>query len=675
MKQLNNEENIYIIQEIREKEKEKEKITDLIIENFTLDKNNLLGKSNKKYKFNLNSLDSQYLSNKLFNDNSLLLLGISSVKLYPNIVQNINNVLSAKITFYYEKQYKIKFYQMSKTKYLIINGKTIILIEKNGKLLITKTYNRLNNISIISIINSEEEQDKFSGYLIKIKCLVSYDNNKETNTNINIQNFILPQFENDIIIDFRLIYFNLDESRLYTLFKDKVIIFCNKNNIFYYIMNKDNKKINKLKEFETEVIDYIKIIENYLFVCYDNKNINIYKINIGNDIEINLINTITYNTKNKIILKRKIFYNKKENTIYFYYIDYSLEQFFFCFNLTNKESKNITEVKLNKESKIYSPNNYIKKKLGKTFIYYVNNKHYVLFKTSFYNKIIINYKIFQQEQKIEKNNINNNNNTDEELNKGLIILLTNYSEFEVYNFDIINKKFKKLLYIINLDFEYNTIIDYLMINEKYLLLLNINSENNILELNKINIIIDENKINAKKEILIECKMAYNNLYYLKELNFLFINSNYGEISVYNMDSRANIEFINSFNFGYSSSEIIKIKNVLSEDDFSKLFIYDLLSNKLKTFNLLDIHHILKYKENELFFFHLIIFLYKECFLLFIVMENKYTLTSRVLFGKQIKFEKNLFNNVKEPFNFISENLTYDIENHSFDFTIKQELNK
>ena len=60
MKQLNNEENIYIIQEIREKEKEKEKITDLIIENFTLDKNNLLGKSNKKYKINLNLLDSQY---------------------------------------------------------------------------------------------------------------------------------------------------------------------------------------------------------------------------------------------------------------------------------------------------------------------------------------------------------------------------------------------------------------------------------------------------------------------------------------------------------------------------------------------------------------------------------------------------------------------------------------
>ena len=673
MKQLNNDENIYIIYEI----KEKEKITELLIENYSLDKNNLLGKSNKKYNINLQSLDCQYLSNKLFNDNSLLLVGISSVKLYPNIVENINNVLSTKISFYYEKQYKIKIYQMNKTKYIITNGKTIILIEKNEKLLISKAYNRLNNISIISIINSEEEKDKFSGFLIKIKCLVSYDNNnnKENNGNINIQNFILPQFETEIIIDFKLIYFNLDENKLYKLYKDKLIIFCNKNIIFYYIINKDNKNINKLEEFKSEMVDDIKIIDNNLFIFYNNQNINIYKLNFGSNIEIKFFNNIKYNRKNKIILKRKIFYNKKEDIVYFYYIDYLLEQYFLYCNLTNKENNNIIEEKLKKENKIYYPNNYIKKKLNKTFIYYINHKHSVIFGNSFYNKIIINYKIFQYETKIEKNNIINNNYNDEELNKSLIILLTNYSEFEIYNFDIINKKFKKILYIIHLEFEYNNIIDYLMINENYLLLLNINSEKNILELNRINIIIDENNIIAKKEILIECKMAYNNLYYIKELNLLFINSNYGEISVYNIDSRANIEFINSFNYGYSSSEIIKIKNILSEDDFSKLFIYDLLSKKLQTFNLLDIHHILKYKENELFFFHLIIFLYKECFLLFIVMENKYTLTSRVLFGKQIKFEKNLFNNVKEPFNFISENLTYDIENHSFDFTIKQELNK
>ena len=38
--------------------------------------------------------------------------------------------------------------------------------------------NRLNNIQIVSIINSEEEKDKFAGFLIKIQCFVSYENNQ-----------------------------------------------------------------------------------------------------------------------------------------------------------------------------------------------------------------------------------------------------------------------------------------------------------------------------------------------------------------------------------------------------------------------------------------------------------------------------------------------------------------
>ena len=174
--------------------------------------------------------------------------------------------------------------------------------------------------------------------------------------------------------------------------------------------------------------------------------------------------------------------------------------------------------------------------------------------------------------------------------------------------------------------------------------------------------------------LIESKTAYNNLYYIKKLGLLFINSNYGEISVYNIDSRGNIEFIEGFNYGFSSSEIIKIKNTLSENDFSKLFLYDLIAKKLKTFSLVNIHHILNYKENELFFFHLIIFLYKEIFIVFIVMENKYTLIKKVLFGKQIKFDKNSFVNINDPFKLILQNLTYDVDSHSFDFSIQTNSN-
>ena len=92
------------------------------------------------------------------------------------------------------------------------------------------------------------------GFLLKIKCLVSYDNNNNNrnnncNGNINTQNFILPQFENDIIIDFKLIYFNLDMNRLFKTYNNKFVIFSNDNNIYYYFLNKDiknNKEIKKL---------------------------------------------------------------------------------------------------------------------------------------------------------------------------------------------------------------------------------------------------------------------------------------------------------------------------------------------------------------------------------------------------------------------------------------------
>ena len=127
-----------------------------------------------------------------------------------------------------------------------------------------------------------------------------------------------------------------------------------------------------------------------------------------------------------------------------------------------------------------------------------------------------------------------------------------------------------------------------------------------------------------------------------------------------------------FNYGFSSNEIINIKNNLSLEDYSKLFIYDLMSKKLKTFFLIDIFFIEKYKENELYNFHLVIFLYKDFFLLVIVLENKYTLIKKILFEKQITFNKEMIANKKERndniFEYILNNLTYDVNNASFDFT-------
>ena len=129
MKQLNNDNKIYIIKQI----KEKEKPIKLIIENISLDKDNFFGKLNSTNNIDLSILDSQYLYHKLFKDNSFILMGNTSIKLFPNIFKDSNDILTSKFSFYYEKKYKINSYQINKDRYIIINAKSIILIEKNKK--------------------------------------------------------------------------------------------------------------------------------------------------------------------------------------------------------------------------------------------------------------------------------------------------------------------------------------------------------------------------------------------------------------------------------------------------------------------------------------------------------------------------------------------------------------
>ena len=48
---------------------------------------------------------------------------------------------------------------------------------------------------------------------MSIISIINHEENNNCNGNINFQNFILPQFENDVIIDFKLIYLNLDMNR------------------------------------------------------------------------------------------------------------------------------------------------------------------------------------------------------------------------------------------------------------------------------------------------------------------------------------------------------------------------------------------------------------------------------------------------------------------------------
>ena len=653
MKQLNSEQKI--LYNIRKTSIEKNKNDTLIFETFQLTKNQNFEKLSE-IKI---AIDAQYITSKLLLNNTLIIITSSCIYLYQNILKDNLKYLSTKIQFNYDRQNPIKIYQMhsNNQKFIISNGKLVLLLEKHNNKLVAKTYNKLNNMNILKVINDTEQYDKFSGNLTRIQCLINYENNNTNmKNNINIQSLILPQFENDIIIDFELIYFNIDDYSLYQIYNQNLIIYSNQNKINYFIIN-DNKKNQKLQiSDDNTVIDDIICKNNYLFIFCDNKSIYLYEITETKNKEYSfqLKNKIQYNNKNNIFIKRKIFLDNKDKNIYYVYcVDYLNKKYIFNFNNNTQNISINNETEINNLNNIESEKNYILSKINKIQVYYINNKHCVLLNTSFYNKKIINLKLFSS--------IKNN----------YIMLLTNYSIIEIYSYIRETGIIENLLFNIHLEHEFPTVIDFVMINGYYLLLLNFNPIKNNIELLKISLCYTCNE-KERKMILFEKDMAYNNLYHLKELNLLFINSNYGEIAVYNIDSEANIDYIMKFNYGFSSNEIINIKNNLSLEDYSKLFIYDLMSKKLKTFFLIDIFFIEKYKENELYNFHLVIFLYKDFFLLVIVLENKYTLIKKILFEKQITFNKEMIANKKERndniFEYILNNLTYDVNNASFDFT-------
>ena len=644
-----------ILYNIRKTNAEKDTNDILIFETFQFTKNQNIEKLSKEVKI---IIDSQYISSKLFANNTFIIITNSSIYLYQDLLKDNLKYISTKIQFNYDKQNPIKIYQMhsNNNKFIITNGKLVLLLEKHNNKLVAKMYNKLNSMNIVKIINDTEEYDKFSGNLIKIQCLINYENNNtNSKNNFNVQSLILPQFENDIIIDFELIYFNIDDYNLYQINNQNLIIYSNQNKINYFIIT-EKEKNQKLEICnDNTIIDGIICKNNYLFIFCDNKIIYLYEITETKNkkYDFQFKNKIQYNNKNKIFIKRKIFLDiKNKNIFYIYCVDYLNKKYIFYFNNNTQNIKIDNEVEIKNLNSINQDNKYILSKINNIKVYYIDNKHCVLMNTSFYNKKIINLKIF------------NSTKTN------YIMLLTNYSILEIYSYIREKETITNLLYNIHLEHEFPTVIDFIMINDYYLLLLNFNPSKNNIELLKISLshrCIEK----ERKTILLEKNMAYNNLYHLKELNLLFINSNYGEIAVYNIDSEANIDYIMQFNYGFAYNEIIKIKNNLSLEDYSKLFIYDLMNKKLKTFSLIDVYYVEKYKENELYNFHLVIFLYKEFFLLIIILENKYTSIKKILFQKQITFNKETISNNKEKngnfLEYILNNLNYDINNSSFDF--------
>lgn len=660
MNQINGSENIYYIHKIEEK-------SILEINHYKIINNSISEFDNDSFCIDLSMLNCDYLSHKLFQDYTFIILGTSCIMLFPNIIKDKNFFLSSKIAFHYENKYKINFFQMEEeNKFILSNGKSVLLIERNNNKLSCRTFERLNNLSIIKIISYEQKKDKFSGYLISLKCLVSYEE-KDSNSNLNIQNLILPQFEDDIIVDFKLIYFPLDNYQFSKCFKKELFIFSYKNSIFYhkFFGNEENKETTVLEEFKSNhqenCIDKISIAYNYCFIFVNNKTIYIYEID--KNFSLSYKNKIQFNENNQIIIKIKVFYVKNTNKAFIFYIDFLHNQYLFSFDILTGKDKTKEEIKTN-NNLYFSKYNFLINKIviNDIPVIYVNKMHCSLLKNNFYNKIFINIKIFETNDDKEKINI-----MGKELAlRKYILLLTNYSTLEIYNFDSNNQSLTELIYLIHLDIPYKNLVDYIMINKNNLLLLSINTKTEIMNLKKL--FLSKEKNNEKNLTnLLEINKAYNKLYFIKEFQKLFISSNYGEISVYEMDFHGNLNFVEDFNYGLPSSEVINIKNTLSEDIYSKLFLYDLLKKKLKSFHLLRIEHFLKYKENDLFFFHLVVFLFKGFIILFVIMESKYILANKVLFGKQVKIEKDFPYN-KNPFEFILKNLKYDMENHFFDFS-------
>ena len=569
-----------------------------------------------------------YIKYKIFNEGFCIIIYKTEINVIKNIFLDKQNILNYKNSFYKESNVKIKFYQINNETFIILNGRLIYILNIFEKKIILNTF-RINNIIFAEKLLTFEKlnKDKFTGENFELTCQVSY--NKDDKNHFAIQKLILPNFENEVIIDFNIIY--IEEEILNTYLNKGIIFIKNEKLYFKNLMNIDNnefelKEISK-KEFN---IDKIFILNNNIIIFANNNEIYNYQIiEKDNKIEIKFLSNFNFNKENNFFVKYKIFYQENLKNFLVYLFEFSGK----IFLISIKNDFKSFSFNLIKDINLYEyiNNFYIEnKEIDDNYIKILKKKNSILNDIFFfYNKIIVGVK--KDKKYLYVNTISKNK-------KLLIIFIYNEKNliFKL-NFNLVEMILEDF---INLEFQDSNFLIYIIYDyyeKKYKL--------NLLNLN--------NKINENKIIL---NYPFHNIEYLKELNKLILISNFGKIKFLNTDNNGNIEDNIEFDFNFNLTDSDKIKNDLDDEkDILNLFILNSEQNYLTNYKFIRKYFFYNFEENEIFIFNILLIQFNIGIVAFVIMINKITNEEKIFLNKLIKTN----NSIKNLKNININNINYD----------------
>ncbi len=569
-----------------------------------------------------------YIKYKIFNEGFCIIIYKTEINVIKNIFLDKQNILNYKNSFYKESNVKIKFYQINNETFIILNGRLIYILNIFEKKIILNTF-RINNIIFAEKLLTFEKlkKDKFTGENFELTCQVSY--NKDDKNHFAIQKLILPNFENEVIIDFNIIY--IEEEILNTYLNKGIIFIKNEKLYFKNLMNIDNnefelKEISK-KEFN---IDKIFILNNNIIIFANNNEIYNYQIiEKDNKIEIKFLSNFNFNKENNFFVKYKIFYQENLKNFLVYLFEFSGK----IFLISIKNDFKSFSFNLIKDINLYEyiNNFYIEnKEIDDNYIKILKKKNSILNDIFFfYNKIIVGVKKDKKYLYV---------NTISKTKKLLIIFIYNEKNliFKL-NFNLVEMILEDF---INLEFQDSNFLIYIIYDyyeKKYKL--------NLLNLN--------NKINENKIIL---NYPFHNIEYLKELNKLILISNFGKIKFLNTDNNGNIEDNIEFDFNFNLTDSDKIKNDLDDEkDILNLFILNSEQNYLTNYKFIRKYFFYNFEENEIFIFNILLIQFNIGIVAFVIMINKITNEEKIFLNKLIKTN----NSIKNLKNININNINYD----------------
>ena len=550
-----------------------------------------------------------YIKYKIFDEGSCIIIYKNEVNFIKNIFLDKQNILNYKNSFYKEPNVKIKFYKINNETFIILNGRLIYVLNIFEKKIILNTF-RINNIIFAEKLLTFEKlkKDKFTGENYQLTCQVSY--NKDDKHHFAIQKLILPNFENEVIIDFNVIY--IEEEILNTYLNKGILLIKNEKLYFKNLINIENndyefKEISK-KEFN---IDKIFMINNIIIIFANNNEIYNYQIiENENKIEIKFLSNFNFNKENNFFVKYKIFYQENFQNFLIYLFEFSGK----IFTISIKKDCKSFSFNLIKEINLYENINnfYIEnREINDNYIKILKKKNSILNDIFFfYNKIIVGVK--KDKKFLFVNTISKKKKLQiifiyEEKN---LIFKLNFNLIEFILEDFINLEFENTNFFIYIIYNYS--------EKKY----------------KLNLINLNNKINENKIIL---NYPFHNIEYLKEINKLILISNFGKIKFLNIDNKGNIENNIEFEFNFNLTDSDKIKNDLNnQNDILNLFILNSEQNFLTNYKFIEKYFFYNFEENEIFIFNILLIQFNIGIVAFVIMINKITKEEKIFLNKLIK---------------------------------------